>query len=158
MQKYWWTGVTIAHRGNSYSIVYIHTSTELCQIIEEDYLSYALLISRVGAKNKKRDPRIIGLSRSFSTRIKLIQIMPLLPYLQHLPNSAGPRFYTLVFPVLISRQILLSRFLPPTIQEKKKKMIMRRAVLISFCFSYRTTRGLLMRHSRTIRNCPSLLV
>src|SRR5215204_7747492 len=91
------TGVTIAHRGNSYSIVYIHTSTELCQIIEEDYLSYALLISRVGAKNKKRDPRIIGLSRSFSTRIKLIQIMSLLHYLKHIKNSVGFRLYNLVF-------------------------------------------------------------
>src|SRR5215216_2820552 len=108
----------------------------------------------------------ISLPRSVWVLFRLIQIMPLQPYVQHLPNSARSRFYAAVFPLLVSRLILLLLFFcSPTKHEKMMMMLLlimmmmtTMAELILFCFSYHTSLGLLVPHLRIMRNSSSLLI
>src|SRR5215218_8310504 len=115
--------------------------------------------------------RTISLPRSVMVLFRLIQIMPLQPYVQHLPNSSRSRFYAAVFPLLISRLILLLLFFcSPTKHEKMMMMMLllmlllimmmmtTMAEMILFCFSYHTSLGLLVPHLRTMRNSSSLLI
>src|SRR5918997_2788247 len=111
----------------------------------------------------------MGLSKDVSGYyFKLIPIMPLRLYLQHLPNSARSRFFAPVFPLLISRLILLLFSCSPMKQEKTMLLLLltmmmttmtaAQMLFLLFCFCYHTNLGLLVPHLQTICNFLSLLI